>query len=199
MLNSKEGNLSNSTKTRKGPLSLRLRIQYMNQRSKTYALILLVVFAFPGLLRAEVPSRESVEELLILTDVQKLVTNLHSQVAGVMQASTERAAKDNQLSLEELKVLASARKEMFQRFEQDMSWEKMSDAYVPIYQKIFSRQEVDGMIAFFRSEAGKAALEKIPDARTQCVGVMKERLTQVMKMMQDTITETITRIKRERR
>jgi hypothetical protein len=43
-----------------------------------------------------------------------------------------------------------------------MSWEKMKPMYVQLYRDTFEQEEVDGLIAFYKSPAGQAYVTKMP-------------------------------------
>jgi hypothetical protein len=63
-----------------------------------------------------------------------------------------------------------------------MSWEKMRPVYVKMYSETFTDEEIDGMLAFYQSPAGRAMLEKMPQlvskimalAQSQMAGLMPE-------------------------
>jgi uncharacterized protein len=44
----------------------------------------------------------------------------------------------------------------------EMSFERVEGIYIGSYLKTLTQQEIDGMIAFYKSETGKVALEKMP-------------------------------------
>ena len=43
-----------------------------------------------------------------------------------------------------------------------MSWEKLRPAYVKAYSETFSEEEIDGILAFYESLAGRAMQAKMP-------------------------------------
>ena len=45
---------------------------------------------------------------------------------------------------------------------EELSWSKMKPQYIRIYQESFSQEDVEGFIAFYRSPAGQAYVDKMP-------------------------------------
>jgi hypothetical protein len=60
---------------------------------------------------------------------------------------------------------------------EEMTWEKLEPSFIGIYQKVLTQKEVDGMIAFYKTEAGIAVIEKMPQ-------VMQLSMELVMELMQ---------------
>jgi hypothetical protein len=61
---------------------------------------------------------------------------------------------------------------MTKLMREEMSWEKLEPMYYEIYQKALTQDEVDGMVAFYKTKAGQALVKKMP-------GLMQEVMTSV--------------------
>ena len=69
-----------------------------------------------------------------------------------------------------------------------LSWEKLKPGYVKIYMDAFSEEDLDGIIAFYKSRAGQAMVSKTPVLLTkggelaqQKIALAQPALTQLVK------------------
>jgi hypothetical protein len=46
----------------------------------------------------------------------------------------------------------------------DLSWDKMEPVYVEIYQNTFTQNEINALIAFYKTPLGKSIVVKLPEA-----------------------------------
>ena len=65
-----------------------------------------------------------------------------------------------------------------------LDWKKLEPIYVRIYQKTFTQQEIDGMIAFYKTSAGQAVISKMPAAMQNTMDEMQGLMAPVMEKMQ---------------
>jgi|SRR5579859_263807 len=55
---------------------------------------------------------------------------------------------------------------------QDMPWDDMMQAMVPVYQKHFTKGDIDALIAFYSSPTGQKVLQEMPAVMTDAMNVM---------------------------
>src|SRR5690242_4292298 len=91
-------------------------------------------------------TKESVERLMILTNVKGMVGNMHKELSGVATGLLNAAVKKTPLTAEDQATMAAAQAAIVAQAKNEVSWEKMRDAMVPLYQETFSQAEIDGMI-----------------------------------------------------
>ena len=46
--------------------------------------------------------------------------------------------------------------------QQDVTWEKMKQPMIDVYLKHYTEKEINDLLAFYRTETGKAVVNKIP-------------------------------------
>jgi uncharacterized protein len=69
----------------------------------------------------------------------------------------------------------------------ELAFDKVKDIYVKAYRETFTQEEVDGLIAFYKSPVGKAYAEKVPVVMQRAGAEMQSRLgpmVQKLNMMQ---------------
>jgi hypothetical protein len=80
-----------------------------------------------------------------------------------------------------------------------LDWNKLEPMYVRIYQKTFSQQEVDGMIAFYNTPAGQAVVTKMPAVMQNTMDEMLQMMTPVMQKMQRMQQDVVAEMKAEKK
>jgi uncharacterized protein len=151
---------------------------------KTRIFAIFCLFASVSL-SAEPPTAAAIERLMKLTDVYKMVEVMQQQVAGTVDGLMNQANKGKVLTPEQQERLNAARAEIVSRCEAQVTWEKMRAAYVPLYQATFTQEEVDGMISFYESPAGRAFMTKMPNFMKSATSIMKQQLVPVMALAQE--------------
>jgi hypothetical protein len=107
------------------------------------------------------PSKESVQKLVGLLHVEKVLEAVHAQTEASMKAALQQALQ-GQLSPEEQHAVDRFRIRSTAITNEWLTMEHFMPMYIQIYEENLSQQEVDGLIAFYSSPTGKAFVEKLP-------------------------------------
>jgi hypothetical protein len=115
-----------------------------------------------------------VEEMFRLTRSEEMMERSLAQVRAMQQA---QAAKLDVPSSD--KVLQQQTFDAINKLVADrLSWQKLKPRFVTMMAETFTDEELDGILAFYRSPAGKSMMEKMPQftAKTMTVvqGIMQE-------------------------
>ncbi len=90
----------------------------------------------------------AVNELLSIMDME------------AMLSETINASLDMQI--QQNPALAQYREVMLEFFDKYMSWETLKDDFIKIYKAEFTEKEIRDLIAFYKTDTGKKAMQKIP-------------------------------------
>jgi uncharacterized protein len=134
-------------------------------------------------------STESVEKLLALTQVEKLLVSVRAQTDQMVTTTTTRMLDGRQASPEERKRMADFQARAIAGMREEMSWEKLKPLYVQIYVETFSQEEIDGLIAFYESPAGQAYIAKMPMVAQKSMAIMQERMAPMLRRLQENVGE----------
>ena len=124
-----------------------------------------VALAFVGatfLANAAAPTPQSIEQLLTLTRAEKILDAIKPQMAAMIKAGMDQALKDRKPGAEERKVLDDYVDESMKIMNTELTMDRLMPLYVQTYSSNFTQEEVDGMIAFYQSPAGKSMIAKTP-------------------------------------
>jgi len=131
----------------------------MNKYFITLLLTLCPLFSF-----AQTPAaRPDVEELLTVMRLEKTMQNTMEQVKKMMASQmTASLANQAKASPEVAQRAQAIQEKAFALVQEEMSWEKIKGDFAQIYAESLTPEEVQGIIAFYKSPAGQAFLDKQP-------------------------------------
>lgn len=112
-----------------------------------------------------------------------LATNMDGMLAGVAGREVSPATRQRMQGMQ---------RQMVQILREEMAWEKIQPIYRQIYKESFTQEEIDGMLAFYRSPVGQAMLQKMPQVMKRSMQISRERLLpRVTQRMTQLMRETI--------
>lgn len=148
---------------------------------------------------ADPVSEASVREMLTVAEVRKLVDSMKPQFEAFMKTSMQQAMGSRVLSPDEQKIADRMGSKMAKMMSAEMSWEKLEPLYLIIYQRSFTQEEVDGMLAFYKSPAGVALIKKMPLVMKESMDAMQQLMGPLMERIQKATEEAVAEINEENR
>ena len=157
----------------------------MNRRGLLLVLTLcLPLTCLPLTARADEAShRAKAQEMIALlhteNGVQKVADNISKQVAEAAdKAVGTDPAPDKKAKLDQFEQQAH------QIIDAQLSWKAMEAGFVDIYAKAFTDEQLDAIIAFYKSPAGSALLTAMPEVNTQIGQLGAARVNAVQPQLQ---------------
>jgi hypothetical protein len=139
------------------------------------------------------PTDESVAELMTITGMKALLDNVVQQTDTSMQAKILQSLSGHAVTGEQRIILDDMRTRMIDMMKQTMSWDVLSPKYAAIYKKTFTQEEIDGMLTFYKTPAGKAVITKMPAVTQYSMQLtqvlMADLMPKIMKIQQDSIAK----------
>jgi hypothetical protein len=135
------------------------------------------VFLATACLKADEASKAAkIDQIFTATKMDRIQAQMMGQLKTMIpsmaaQAGLPPEAKEQTEELSE-KIVALVLDKM--------SWEKMKPAYEKLYAEAFSEDEVDGILAFYKSPAGQATLEKLPALMAKAMTMVQEQMKEIM-------------------
>jgi uncharacterized protein len=148
--------------------------------SWVFALLLCV----PAVFADEASKAAKVEEFMRLSRMKETLEETMDAVSRQLDAQTMQSIVGGKLPPE--------LQEDFERFQDDvvdlvdgaMNWDDMKPHYVRIYMQAFTEEELDGIIAFYRSPVGQRFVEKMPELMNQAMEISQQRLATILPQLQ---------------
>jgi len=129
---------------------------------------------------AESSKRQSIEELLEITNVDSMVASMYDQMDHMLIGM----GKQMGVKPSEQDVFDNYMRKIAAAMKEEMSWEKMKDPMIDIYLKHYTETEVQDMLNFYRSETGRSLIEKMPMVMGESMLLSQEMMNGFMPTIQ---------------
>ena len=159
------------------------------------ALSALAAISTSALAAPPAPSEDSIRRLLEVTEARKLLDGMMAQIDTLMRRNMDQALRGRQLTSEQEAIIARMRNKMADAFREEMAWDKLEPLYVRVYRDTFTQTEVDGMLAFYRTDAGRAVIVKMPAVLQTTMGQMQQRMQPLIAKMRTIEQEALTELR----
>lgn len=144
------------------------------------ASLLCLVAATPAFAADTPPSEASIHRLLVATDGKKLLDNILATMDASIDAGMKTAMADKPVNPKVQKILDEMRTQLTDVFKESLAWKDMEPMIVEVYKRTLTQNEVNGMIAFYESDAGRAVVRKMPLVLQNTMTLMQERMKTIM-------------------
>jgi hypothetical protein len=159
-------------------------------------LVLAAVLLFHGATaRADDASKHAkVKELFQLTSMQNRVDQIRvSALAQARAFAVQQFASTGVSAQQDDKGLSAYYDKLNALVAQSYNWTKLEPAYEQVYAELYTEDELDGILAFYKSPVGQAFLAKTPEATRQVLAISRqqfEALTpQIQKLTEDYVDQ----------
>jgi hypothetical protein len=122
------------------------------------------------------PKPEPVDRLLAAMEAEATVKSVRDYFTSVMKGTYENILRARPVSEEQRLKLEALSRELAERMNDELSWERMKAMYEQTYAETFTAQEIEALSAFYESPAGKAFLKKMPMVTQKSMGVAQVRI-----------------------
>jgi uncharacterized protein len=135
-------------------------------------------------------SEASVRELLAITDVKKMLPLIMNQMhtisnAAIQQQMSKMGASD---SSKKLAIDMQARIQAI--IAEELSWEKLEPTFMKVYEETFTQDEIDGIIAFYKTPSGQAVIRKMPQVSQRTMVLIQAQMGPLMEKIQKVLSDT---------
>ncbi len=125
----------------------------------------------------ETAKRQKIEQLLVLTNSASMIDQMFDQLRGVIAQQREMLNLGKEDSKE---MTAEIENLTFGILRERLSWDKLQPKFVELYAETFTEEEVEGMVAFYRSPAGRASIEKMPKLMGRSMAITNDMMKDVV-------------------
>ncbi len=136
-------------------------------------------------------SAESVDALLSLIDMQKTYDASFAAMKKAMDASFEGNATLRSFTPEQRQGFDAHMARVMDMVRAEMDWSRLKPEVARMYMETFSQEEVDGLLAFYRTPTGQALLSKMPVLMSKLVELTQARLRELMPRVLQSATESM--------
>ena len=150
------------------------------------ALLLTLVLCLPLAARADDASRHAkAAQMVVLLHTQSMVQQASATILKQISDAADQAVGPNPTPQSKVQ-LADFEKKASQMIDAQVGWKALEPAITDFYAKTFTEQELDVIIAFFKTPASTAFLDKMPAINEQIDQLAKSKLA----ILQPQITQS---------
>jgi uncharacterized protein len=132
------------------------------------------------------PTEAQVDRLLETMDMRRTLGEMFAQMETLSDSMTLQMLGED-ATTEQRDAAKRAAAGQLQAMRKTMSWDTMAPVYRRIYARLFTAEEVDAMIAFYGSEAGRGIMRKMPQAMQLAMEEMQPMMAKMIAEMQKTL------------
>ena len=147
---------------------------------KQIPVLTLAIMTTGLLVSGQEPTKEAkIDRILTLMKAEALTDQVFEQMKAVTASMVPADATEKQRAhAQELDA------KLMDLVKAQMSWDKIRPEYVKLYSETFSDGEIDGMLAFYQSPAGRAMLEKMPVLVSKTMALAQSRMAPLLPEIQ---------------
>jgi hypothetical protein len=108
-----------------------------------------------------------------------------------MHDAMKQALAGQTVTAEQQKIMDQTAVEMAAVLKQEMRWEEFEPLMIAVYKKSFTQKEMDGMLAFYKSDVGQSIVAKMPQVMQNSMQLMQSRMGAIMPKLQKIVAEAV--------
>jgi hypothetical protein len=143
------------------------------------AILVLALAVAPCARADEASKRTKVEELVSVMHMDRMMNQMMEAVKGQTSQMMLRLPGADSLTPEQQKIMTDFQAKALQIVIDSMGWKSMEPQFVTLYAQNFTEDEIDGMLAFYKSPTGQSVLNKMPQLTTSAMQLTQSRMVDV--------------------
>lgn len=140
-------------------------------------------------------SDASIREMLELTNSRQMLDSVKGQMTAMMNTTMQNVTRSQTITPERQAVLDRMSAKISAVLADMLNWDDMLPMYLRTYRAAFTQDEIDGVIKFYKSPAGKAYVKKMPVVMQNVMQEMPEFIKPVQEKIAAIQKESIQEFK----
>jgi hypothetical protein len=147
---------------------------------KNLSLALLLSLSISTLAHADDASkRAKAEELIQVTKLSQVMDQVTNQMTARMKTVAAQQSANRSFTPAQQKLITDYVDQIQSITQGAVSWEKIKPTVVEVYAETYTDQELNGILAFYRSPAGQALISKSPQLMNRTMQLVQTQMGQV--------------------
>lgn len=126
----------------------------------------------------------SIKQLLAVMEVKKMTEGVRNQFNPLVDNAAKQALQGKEPTPKQQKAIEKMKTQVNGLVQAELSWSKIEPIYLRQYKETFSEEEVSSMLAFYKTPAGQALVQKMPGLMQKTFGEMQALTMSVAPKMQ---------------
>jgi uncharacterized protein len=125
-----------------------------------------------------------VHEMLAALRLEETTNRLEQAQETQIQTMSERQLAGVKLDDDQQKAFEEFRQKLVDLLRASASWKALEPDFIKLYSDAYSEEEIDGILAFYRTPAGRAMLAKTPELTERSIAISQQRMTELSPKIQ---------------
>ena len=151
--------------------------------------LLLLALALPLAARADDAShRAKAKEMLTVLHVDRIVDSIVANINGQVMTITRRLAPATTTPAQNA-AIDTFHSKVLALVKTQVNWATLEPVYLDLYARTFTDEELDGILAFYKTPSGKALLEKSPTLTVDAQKIPQQKLVDMQPQLTQYVQE----------
>ena len=151
-------------------------------RGSMVKLVICIALALPAF-ADDASKTAKIQELFQLTHVDQIQKQMVQQMRSMVSTQVANTLPKS-IPPETSREIAQDEDHMFDVIMSRVGWATLAPKMVQIYAETFSEDEIDAILAFYKSPAGQAFLDKMPTLMNKTMAITQENMQAIMPEIQ---------------
>ena len=152
--------------------------------------LLMVSFIASSAARAdEASKRAKAEELFTLLRMDQTMGAITANIMKQVQTMTQSMPGADQATPEQKKLVVDFQQRVMDLVDKRLGWKALEPDFIGLYASTYTDEELDGIIAFYKSPIGQKMLEKTPELMSKSSEITQQKMREIQpefnQMIQD--------------
>jgi uncharacterized protein len=131
-----------------------------------------------------------VHEILALMRMEETTNRLEQEQEAHLRATAEQELAGAKLDPDQRKSFEELQRKLI-HLRETTTWKAMEPKFVKLYSDAYSEEEIDAILLFYRSPAGRAMLAKAADLTEKSIAISQRSMAAVAPKIQEAIDQFI--------
>ena len=156
---------------------------------KLLALAAVILFTVPCLHADPASKRAKIQELLTLSNSEQMLNQAIDQMSAAMKAAAAQQAAKFNFTPKQQQISDDFNAKISRILAQSLSMDTIRPVIIQTYEETYTEEEIDGILGFYRSPAGKAFLAKTPQLMMRTMTLMQQQMGAVQPQIEQAAKE----------
>jgi hypothetical protein len=139
----------------------------------------------------EASKTAKVEEFMTVANIEQNLKQALDLAMNQMKNSMLGKTSGVDLPPDRAKKMEEMQDKLSQLMRESMSWDKLKADFIKIYSDAYTEQQIDDMLAFYRSPTGRAMIAKMPQLMAQSMAVAQQHVATIMPEIQKLVHDSL--------
>lgn len=137
----------------------------------------------------EASKRAKAQQLFLLLHMDRMMDQLMSGVEKQVQQITQQMPGADAATPEQKQKIADFQQRVLKLVNDKLGWKALEPDFINLYASTYTEEELDGILAFYKSPVGQKMLEKTPELMTKSTEITQQKMREVQPQLNQMVQD----------